>query len=96
MVGCKRLKRSAAELGIVTLVATNNVQCWRIAQNILGLLITVTREEQTEPLTFERARQVRDVPIKHMRKHHTESDNAVPLKAVWTNSGEATGAGTLH
>ena len=82
MVGCKRLKRSAAELGIVTLVATNNVQRWRIAQNILGLLITVTREEQTEPLTFERARQVRDVPIKHMRKHHSELDNAVALKAV--------------
>ena len=38
MVGRKPLKHSAAELGIVTLVATNNVQCWRIAQNILGLL----------------------------------------------------------
>ena len=82
MVGCKRLKRSAAELGIVTLVATNNVQRWRIAQNISGLLITVTREEQTEPLTFERARQVRDVPRKNMRKHHSELDNAVALKAV--------------
>ena len=82
MVGCKRLKRSAAELGIVTLVATNNVQRWRIAQNISGLLITVTREEQTEPLTFERARQVRGVPRKNMRKHHSKLDNAVALKTV--------------
>ena len=82
MVGCKPLKHSATELRIVTCVATKNVECWRIAQNILGLLITVTRKEQSEPLTFERARQVRDVPRKNMQKHHSELDNAVALKAV--------------